>query len=64
MNKYEELERRNAFLADDLMNVKLRSNSNFDDPSELQSIGSRTKHLQQLRIHYNKMANVKSLYYL
>lgn len=64
MNKYEDLERKNILLADDLMNVKLRSVSNVTDLFEIQGIESRTKHLHQLKIHYNKMANVKSLYYL
>lgn len=57
--KYEELERKKACLVDDLMNVK-RSPGESDQFESQQGFGQRVKHLKQLKIHYNKLANVKS----
>lgn len=62
-DQYEELEKKKTFLAEDLVSMK-RSPSKLADQSEQQGVGSRTKHLKQLKIQYNKLTNVKSFYIL
>lgn len=59
INRYEELERRKAFLTDSLTNI---TPGNLTDLKELQSVGSRAKHLKHLKLHYNKLTNVNSPY--
>jgi len=59
--KYEDLERRKALLGDDdSTNARRSSSGETADPSESQAVGHRMKHLKQLKVQYNGLANVKS----
>lgn len=61
-SRYEDLEVRKAFLADDLIATK-RSPGKLADQCELHyALGQRAKHLKQLKVQYNKLTNVKSSY--
>jgi len=60
--KCEGLLRRKAYLDDDDATNARRPCPGGEpaDPSESQAVGQRMKHLKQLKVHYNGLANVMS----
>lgn len=61
-SKYENLEKKKAVLTDDLITGQ-SSACKLVDQFELQGFGQRVKHLKEMKILHNKLANVKSLYH-